>query len=163
MHLPYGTDGPTIDSKKMLEETSFIGTGEWDNKQCRDFKSVPKGSIVLLRIGSRAVAICEIIGDNITEDALTEKYLHANYRKVKVLDWADNYRQPSNTRLFSQGTFALCNSYTEQYKYIDGWVKHLRTMEFVNRTAKLLHKKHNIILQGAPGTGKTYNTAAIAL
>ena len=34
---------------------------------------------------------------------------------------------------------------------------------FISRTAKLLQSKHNIILQGAPGTGKTYNTAAIAL
>lgn len=163
MHLPYGTDGPTIDSKKMLKDTSLIGTGEWDNKQCRDFKSVSKGSIVLLRRGSQAIALCEIAGDNFTDDTLAEKYMHANYRKVKVLDWADNYHQPSNTRLFSQGTFSVCNSYTEQYKYIDGWVKHLHSMEFVTKTAKLLRSKHNIILQGAPGTGKTYNTAAIAL
>ena len=34
---------------------------------------------------------------------------------------------------------------------------------FITNTAKLLRDKHNIILQGAPGTGKTYNTAAIAL
>lgn len=34
---------------------------------------------------------------------------------------------------------------------------------FINNTAKLLKSKHNIILQGAPGTGKTYNTADIAL
>lgn len=34
---------------------------------------------------------------------------------------------------------------------------------FISKTAKLLQTKHNIILQGAPGTGKTYNTAAIAL
>lgn len=34
---------------------------------------------------------------------------------------------------------------------------------FVSNIAKLLLSKHNIILQGAPGTGKTYNTAAIAL
>lgn len=34
---------------------------------------------------------------------------------------------------------------------------------FISNTAKLLLSKHNIILQGAPGTGKTYNTAAIAL
>lgn len=38
-----------------------------------------------------------------------------------------------------------------------------QTNEFVNKTVHLLHSKHNIILQGAPGTGKTYNTAAIAL
>ena len=34
---------------------------------------------------------------------------------------------------------------------------------FISKTAKLLQSKHNIILQGVPGTGKTYNTAAIAL
>ena len=34
---------------------------------------------------------------------------------------------------------------------------------FISKTAQLLRSKHNIILQGAPGTGKTYNTAAIAL
>lgn len=34
---------------------------------------------------------------------------------------------------------------------------------FISKSAKLLQSKHNIILQGAPGTGKTYNTAAIAL
>lgn len=34
---------------------------------------------------------------------------------------------------------------------------------FVSKTTKLLLSKHNVILQGAPGTGKTYNTAAIAL
>lgn len=38
-----------------------------------------------------------------------------------------------------------------------------KDMEFVNDVAKLLLSKKNIILQGAPGTGKTYNTAAIAL
>lgn len=34
---------------------------------------------------------------------------------------------------------------------------------FVNQARRILESKHNIILQGAPGTGKTYNTAAIAL
>ena len=34
---------------------------------------------------------------------------------------------------------------------------------FISNTTKLLKTKRNIILQGAPGTGKTYNTAAIAL
>ena len=34
---------------------------------------------------------------------------------------------------------------------------------FISNTTKLLKTKRNIILQGAPGTGKTYNTSAIAL
>lgn len=39
----------------------------------------------------------------------------------------------------------------------------MKDLEFVNKVAKLLQAKKNIILQGAPGTGKTYNTAVIAL
>ena len=35
--------------------------------------------------------------------------------------------------------------------------------EYFNIAAQLLKNKKNIILQGAPGTGKTYSTAAIAL
>lgn len=45
---------------------------------------------------------------------------------------------------------ALKNQYKMNSKSINDW-------------ANILKEKHNIILQGAPGTGKTYNTAAIAL
>lgn len=34
---------------------------------------------------------------------------------------------------------------------------------FISKAKTILEKKKNIILQGAPGTGKTYNTAALAL
>ena len=35
--------------------------------------------------------------------------------------------------------------------------------DFISETTEILKLKKNIILQGAPGTGKTYNTAALAL
>ncbi len=35
--------------------------------------------------------------------------------------------------------------------------------ENIRQFADILRHKKNIILQGAPGTGKTYNTAALAL
>lgn len=38
-----------------------------------------------------------------------------------------------------------------------------KSVEMIEKYSRLLQTKHNIILQGAPGTGKTYNTAAIAL
>lgn len=41
-------------------------------------------------------------------------------------------------------------------------IKHTITDD-ISRYSSILKEKHNIILQGAPGTGKTYNTAAIAL
>lgn len=39
----------------------------------------------------------------------------------------------------------------------------MNDIAYLEKCSNLLLKKRNIILQGAPGTGKTYNTAAIAL
>ena len=163
MHLPEGEGGTQIDSSLMLLEAKpVIGTGEWDDAQCRNFKHIDKGSIVLVRRGSQAIALCQIIGENFTDEKLTEKYINVNFRRVRVLAWADNYKQP-RAGLFSRGTFSSCRKNTEQYKYIDSWLKYMNSKRFTDKCANLLKSKHNIILQGAPGTGKTYNTAAIAL
>lgn len=163
MHLPEGKDGVIIDSSLMLMEAEpIIGTGEWDDAQCRNFKTIDNGSIVLVRKGSQALALCQIIGDNFTNDSLSAKYININYRKVKIIAWASEYKQP-RSGLFSQGTFKSCSKGTEQYSYIESWLKYMNDIAYLEKCAKLLSKMHNIILQGAPGTGKTYNTAAIAL
>lgn len=163
MYLPEGKGGIEIDSKAMLlEKEPVIGTGEWDDKQCVDFKTIAKGNIVLVRKGSEALALCEIIGDNFTDEDLTNKYYNLNFRKVRILGWAEHYKQPRPS-LFSQGSFKSCSPSTEQYKFIDEWLKYIQSHSFIGNCSKLLKEKKNIILQGAPGTGKTYNTAAIAL
>lgn len=46
------------------------------------------------------------------------------------------------------------------YYLIDEW-KSANGMEQIVNSVRLLNKKKNLILQGAPGTGKTYNTASI--
>ena len=169
MYKPYGKeDEARVDSKKMLErEEPFIGTGEWNNHQCKNFKTIEKGSIVLVREGNEAIALCQIISDNFTDRELTDEFLHKNFRRVKILAWAKDYKQPSKSKLFTQGTFHSCvhrSSQTAgQYEYINNWLKHIENMESTNKCARLLERKRNIIIQGAPGTGKTYNTASIAL
>ena len=163
MHLPEGKGGIEINSISMLRESEpIIGTGEWDDAQCRNFKTIEKGNIVLVRKGSQALALCQIIGDNFVSDFLCEKYVNVNFRKVKILGWASEFRQP-RTGLFSQGTFSSCSKGTEQYGFIESWLKYMNDIAYLEKCSNLLLKKRNIILQGAPGTGKTYNTAAIAL
>lgn len=163
MHLPEGKDGAVIDSSLMLKEPDpIIGTGEWNDAQCRNFKTIEKGNIVLVRKGSQALALCQIIGDNFNSDSLCEKYVNTNFRRVRIIAWASEYKQP-RSGLFSQGTFSSCKRGTEQYKYIEDWLQYMNEIAYLDKCAKLLKKKHNIILQGAPGTGKTYNTAAITL
>ena len=46
------------------------------------------------------------------------------------------------------------------YEKIEEWKKS-NGMELIEDSVKLLRSKNNLILQGAPGTGKTYNTASI--
>lgn len=168
MYKPLGNKNKArIDSKKMLKrEEPIIGMGEWDNDQCKNFKTIEKGNIVLVRKGKEAIALCQIISDNFTNKELTDEFLHKNFRRVKILAWAKDYKQPSNSRLFTQGSFSSCSNRTEQYKYINNWLKHIDNIdniEFTDKCARLLERKRNIIIQGAPGTGKTYNTASIAL
>ena len=163
MHLPEGKGGTVIDSNQMLLESEpVIGTGEWNDAQCQNFKTIENGNIVFVRRGSQALALCQIIGDNFNSDSLCEKYININFRKVKILSWANEFRQP-RAGLFSQGTFSSCRKGTEQYSYIESWLKYMNDVAYLEKYSNLLLKKHNIILQGAPGTGKTYNTAAIAL
>jgi ATP/GTP-binding site motif protein A len=166
MYKPYGDkEKARIDSKKMLKrEEPIIGVGEWDNYQCKNFKyKIKNGDIVLVRKGHEAIALCQIISDSFTNKELTDEFLHKNFRRVKILAWAKDYKEPPPPRLFSQGTFSSCSNRTKRYKYINNWLKHIDNMGFTNKCARLLERKRNIIIQGAPGTGKTYNTASIAL
>lgn len=46
------------------------------------------------------------------------------------------------------------------YYYVEEW-KSANGMKLIEESVKLLNEKKNLILQGAPGTGKTYTTASI--
>ena len=164
MHLPEGRDGVEINPEQMLRETlPVIGTGEWDDKQCKDFKTMALGDIVMVRKGQKAIALCEVKGENFKDEVLRTKYLNRNFRPVKILQWAADYIQPDK-QLFSEGTFSPCvNHQTRQYQYIYKWHQSVMKMKAIQVILNLLGKKKNIILQGAPGTGKTYATAELAL
>ena len=124
MHMPWGREDETRTTpREMLRNSpSVIGIGEWDNYQCEDFKNAPIGSIVLVREGSQIIALVEITSENFTDDGLEEKFHHHNYRKVKVLDWADEDSQSSCQPAFSQGTFKKnINPESAQYQFISKW------------------------------------------
>ena len=89
MHLPYGReDGTYLNPREMLNEPfPVIGTGEWDNIQCEQFKSAKIGSIVLVREGNTPIALVELVSENFQDDSLSQKFHHRNFRKVKILSW----------------------------------------------------------------------------
>lgn len=166
MHLPDGRNQGTIESIKMLQEPNpVIGTGEWDDFQCRNFKSsgdgrINIGDIILVREGSKPLALCRIISDSFVSKELEEKYININYRYVDVLDFYNG----TDSFLQAQGTLQkLTNKNTDSWKFINNWYRQIISKMDTTKIVDILKQKKQIILQGAPGTGKTYITAAIAL
>ena len=169
MHLPDGKGGARIASMPMLQEAQpVIGTGEWEDRQCEEFKRIPEGSIILVREGNRALAICKIIGPNYTSEKLEEKYHNINYRNVEILGFIPEEDQPG-PQVSSQGTLKSCrpDPTKPQWSYIHQLYTRMTKQEKITDTldqqVQLLKDKKNIILQGAPGTGKTYTTASLAV
>lgn len=165
MWYPQGPKHPSIDSIKMLqEEVPIIGTGEWDSHQSyyftgEDERGIKIGDIVLVREGEKPIALCLVVSDYYTDESLTQKYLHEQFRKVKVLKWCSpNQRFPK-----PQGTLErLVNSNTGSWKFIDSIYRNYLQTNAMQKYIDLLLNKKQIILQGPPGTGKTYTAKDMA-
>lgn len=161
MHMPEGREqgGTIIDPLEMLkEQTPVIGTGDWDNIQCRHFKGeqdgLQIGSIVMVREGNKPLALVEVISDYFRDDKLEEKYINCFFRKVKILDFNT---EEITSSLFSQGTLKKLyeSSNTDSWKFINNWYLKISNNIDMHNIIELLKYKKQIILQGPPGTGKT--------
>ena len=51
----------------------------------------------------------------------------------------------------------------EMILLLDKWQREVKYMNYVNELRQQLEKSHNIVLHGAPGTGKTYTAKQIAM
>lgn len=158
MNQPWGRGKQKIDSILMLRETTpVIGTGEWEDFQCRNFKGLDDNGlkdkeIVLVREGATPIALCKVVGDYFSDKDLENKYHHNWYRKVEILSWYTenkSFPQPQSTLQ------RLHNNSTDSWKFInDFYIKIIREQS-MNEIKNLLEYKKQIILQGPPGTGKT--------
>ncbi len=168
MHLPEGREGNySVSATEMLREPEpIIGTGEWNDVQCLYFKGkkydnrgMDIGDIVLIREGQEIIALCEVISDSFLNPKLSQKYGQTNFRKVKIIDWYKG----TDYFVKAQGTLErLVSKNTESWKLVNNWyqqiLKNIPMQNYIN----LLKSKKQIILQGAPGTGKTRLAKQIA-
>jgi len=165
MYQPSGRGGSTIDSRKMLiERQPVIGTGDWDDIQCRyftgeDSQGLKIGNIVLVREGGKILALCSISSDCFTDDPLTLKYQHEYFRNVKILDWYNGGETFPQIRSTLQ---RLTNPNTDSWQLINNWYLAVSYNFSMKELIDLLSLKHQIILQGPPGTGKTRKAKELA-
>ena len=166
MNQPWGRDGGIIDSTELLNlDDSVIGTGEWDDVQCRYFtgednRALEIGDFVLVREGKKPLAICEVTSDCFQNDELMKKFHHENYRTVDVLGWVnENEKFPQVLGTLQR----LTDSGTDSWKLINKWHKEILKKQYMERYTNILKNlKPQMILQGPPGTGKTYTAKEIA-
>lgn len=159
-------DGENKTEKEVLQvlnEHSIIGTGEWqDNRydQCTTFKEEMEiGDIVMVRSGSRPMALVEVISPNMP------KFIYDNSRKVKILSfYSDISELIGKYNGQTRGTLEIVrNPNTPTAKFIKKWHKIIHTNMEKQTLVSILKQKKQVIIQGAPGTGKTYLTAELAL
>lgn len=101
---------------------------------------------------------------NLTNEVLSELYQKEDDERLEQLFQKELARYDLSTTSKKRKYWIPDNITVEDIlKYAHNTNDSLNRDSFINQCVELLQIKKNIILQGAPGTGKTYNTAAIAL
>ena len=148
---------------------AILGSG---NHNIESFRKLQPGDLVAAKSGHYLLAIAEVISDEaeywfwkdyITNDEIKKYQVppKADIDIVYVKKWFEleehiYYPTPSGTGFVTDNN----NDYLTQCN--NAYYKELKKME-KEEIINILKQKKQIILQGAPGTGKTYSTAEIAV
>ncbi len=165
LHPDNASEFPREKVRKILEETQYIGMGEWEEGKVYidQFTHVLKpGDIVLVR-SKGPLALVEVIGEpEKTPDPNVDFDWFENRRKVRILQFFDEKVQEQIGKkvdgTYNPGTFASANS----SEFIKKWYSLYSKSQMLDQAKALLHYKKQIILQGPPGTGKTRLAKEIA-
>lgn len=158
--------------KKIVEDIAVIGMGDqWDNDggaPKRFEKEVSVGDIFVIRHGGAPRYLVEVIGDcKKNENADEIDVWFPLYREIRIINdegpfYKEEYKNKTGKNwtmgLFSATTFQTANNW-EFAKY---WYTHIKDVIIMRKTVQLLTANHNLILTGAPGTGKTFLAKQIA-
>lgn len=169
---PGDSNWPLKEVENLLQNYSVIGMGkEWENDGGvpEQFKhDVQEGDIVIIRHQSKPRYLVEVIGKCLNNEGDDKIDVWFDiYRKVKILSnegplYKSKYTQEKGSSwtdgLFAPTTFQTANNW-DFAKY---WYNDILNRINMELYKTLLTKNHNLILTGAPGTGKTFLAKQIA-
>ncbi len=175
----YKFDGEKI--RRILTEKKVIGLGDyWENKNNETVsdpnhfaKNMDIGDVVMIRSGKDPIALTEVIGDSFVTDEVDEDFDWFPLRRIiRILDFYDcavhkkilddclnKYKRYS---IQTQRTLTKCTNENATSEFIMRWYKMTKNSELQNDIKDFLLNAKNVILTGAPGTGKTYMAKDIA-
>jgi len=150
--------------KELLEKHHMIGLGDWQEKanQQELFKKEMKiGDYVVIKHGGTIIALTEIISDYFYDETIDDLLWFCQRRRVRIVDW---YNESYNYTVSSRKTLERYNQYNEtaQLSSLNKWLQLMTNRNAMEKYKQLLINNKNLILTGAPGTGKTYLAKQIA-
>lgn len=169
-HMQLHPTGDSIDRNGVMDvlRKGVVGMGDrWDNDggQPRRFSDEAQiGDVIMIR-NNGPVALVEITSDIRENDDQGLWFKIA--RSVRLLDvegeeWRKNYLSEVGKvwtdNLYLPSTFQSA----DKSEFVAYWHSKLRERIMVNKLVALLKSNKNLILTGAPGTGKTYLARQVA-
>ncbi|OEJ17875.1 AAA family ATPase [Brachyspira hampsonii] len=139
------------------------------NRRIEYFRDLQVGDLIAAKEGFKIIAIGEV--SSVSEEYCSWKYLideeKANYYGVSLEDEVDiievnRWIELEEAIIYENRGAGLIKKYEVLYKCNKVYYEELKKME-KEEIINILSQKKQIILQGAPGTGKTYSTAEIAV
>ncbi|WP_028330812.1 McrB family protein [Brachyspira alvinipulli] len=142
------------------------------NRRIEGFRNLKVGDLIAAKNGEKIIALGQVA--SASEKYRNWKYFidesKANYYGVSLEDEIDiikvnkwiELEEPINYPTSSGTGFVTDNNNDYLTQCNEAYYKELKKME-KEEIINILKQKKQIILQGAPGTGKTYSTAEIAV
>ncbi|MBP3834661.1 MAG: AAA family ATPase [Prevotella sp.] len=169
---PGNPDWDLEEVDNILLNYSVIGMGEeWENdgRVPDQFKhNVHKGDIVIIRHQGEPRYLVEVIGECTKNEGNNKIDVWFDiYRKVKILNnegphYKSKYAQEKG-RSWTDGLYAPTTFQTaNNWDFAKYWYNDILKRINMEQYKTLLTRNYNLILTGAPGTGKTYLTKQIA-
>jgi 5-methylcytosine-specific restriction endonuclease McrBC GTP-binding regulatory subunit McrB len=126
------------------------------------FNQIKSGDIVLIRHGGDVLALTQALENprNITSDEKNEYIWFDVGLKVRVLEYYVKKSVWGKGWFIPKTLMSIDNDIA--YNFVANLYEEFKNKMMVKDFISLLKYKHQVILQGAPGTGKTYTAKNIA-
>ena len=157
---------------KILKRYGVIGMGgrEWknDSGQKRQFKEdLSNGDVVAVMNGGQFIALVRVVGGCIENKHVTEDNWFGIVRPIEILsdnpiEYEKRYKLETGHKSNENIPFRKTLSPLYKNKFIPYWYKKIKESDMVKNLVDMLKNARNIVLTGAPGTGKTYLAKEIA-
>lgn len=158
----------------ILTKTHTVGIDDWTEGNGIRTKNlfcntIQIGDVILVR-SHGPLALVEVLSDSYTGVPNPDLDWYPIRRDVKILSW---YKDVERNIIYHAGEYynaSTLESINKKGDFVERWLDYIKPINMTDNELKeikdivyLLGLKKQIILQGAPGTGKTYRTPEIAL